>query len=61
MIGRKLSKKIFVDPPQGYLYGFPKACPQYIVYDAKKFAEWLVAQGYPDANPPYVRAWEEEV
>jgi hypothetical protein len=53
-------KKIMVDPPQGYLYGFPKACPQSILHDEKKFGTWLTEQGYPDANPPYIRAWEEE-
>lgn len=50
--------KYWVDPPQGYLYGFPK------VYDAEvdpPMPEWLVANGYPsrDVNERWfmVRSW----
>lgn len=36
--------KVWVDVPQGYLFGFPK------LYDADNdgdMAEWIVANGYP--------------
>ncbi len=36
--------KIFIDPPQGWLYGFPKS------YDPTRdgtVREWLVREGYP--------------
>jgi hypothetical protein len=52
-------KKTMVDPPMGHRYGFPKACPREVLNDEKKFGKWLIEQGYPDANPPYVRTWEE--
>lgn len=50
----------WIDPPQGYLYGFPK------IYDSATdgpVSAWLVKEGYPaDVEIPYVRAWlaEEE-
>jgi hypothetical protein len=34
----------YVDPPQGYMYGFPK------IWDKQKFPDlkkWLIKQGYP--------------
>ena len=55
-------KKIIVDPPSGWRYGFPKECPR----DVKNFNEWLVDNGYPQkeidlwkGNVP-CRCWEEE-
>jgi len=58
--------KIWVDPPAGWRYGFPKK------YDTKDgdMQEWLVANGYPQAEIEdlgdqfYVRQWltdEEEL
>ena len=39
------SKKIWIDPPGGWKYGFPR------IYDPKKdnpdVVEWIVDQGYP--------------
>lgn len=35
---------IYVDPPQGYMYGFPK------IWDKEKypdFKKWLIKEGYP--------------
>lgn len=55
--------KIYIDPPQGYLYGFPK------VYDAARdgtVREWLVREGYPaerinKAGINFeVRSWHED-
>jgi len=36
-------KTILVDPPSGWLYGFPKAMPA----DTQDVNEWLVQNGYP--------------
>jgi len=58
--------KIWVDPPAGWRYGFPKK------YDTKDgdMREWLVANGYPQeeiedlGDQFYVRQWltdEEEL
>lgn len=35
-----------VDPPNGWLYGFPKVMPNEVMNDAE-FSEWLMQQGYP--------------
>lgn len=32
-----------IDPPHGYLYGFPKELPN----DVKDIYKWLVKNGYP--------------
>ena len=37
-----MSTKI-IDPPSGWMYGFPKAIPN----DVKDFNKWLVENGYP--------------
>ena len=39
-------KKI-IDPPSGWLYGFPKVIPQEEGLDINT---WLVANGYPQAE-----------
>ena len=36
-------KTVLVDPPSGWLYGFPKPMP----VDTKDVNEWLVQNGYP--------------
>jgi hypothetical protein len=39
--------KYWVDPPQGYLYGFPK------IYDPDKddmIHDWLIDNGYPERD-----------
>ena len=36
--------RIIIDPPQGWLYGFPKEIPKERIKDVK---EWLIEQGYP--------------
>lgn len=52
---------LMVDPPQGYLYGFPKA------YEGEDpdLKEWLISMGYPEhemilspeGQPQYIRMW----
>ena len=36
-------KKHMIDPPSGWLYGFPKELPE----DVKDTSAWLVENGYP--------------
>lgn len=53
-----MTGRIWVDPPSGWRYGFPK------IYDPDKdgdMTEWLAAQGYPEeGEPSYVRCWAVE-
>lgn len=48
--------KIWIDPPSGYLYDFPK------VWDKEQnpnLIDWLDSQGYPtDIYPAEYRMWE---
>lgn len=37
--------QMFVDPPQGWRFGFPKIIPQ----DIEDHREWLIENGYPEA------------
>lgn len=55
--------RLFIDPPKGWLYGFPK------IWDEEKdghFEEWLVSQGYPAqmiknyGEAFFVRQWVAE-
>lgn len=52
---------IMIDPPSGWLYGFPKVLPYPIPSDVR---EWLIQQGYPRklTEEPlfYCRYWEED-
>lgn len=36
---------LLVDPPEGWMYGFPKPMPS--MYSPKKIAKWFLDQGYP--------------
>ena len=58
-----MASRIWIDPPQGWRWGFPK------VYDPNKDGnpvKWLVAQGYPQAEVDALganfhwRQWEVE-
>jgi len=52
-----------IDPPSGWLYGFPKEIPE----DIDNTTEWLIDNGYPEklikdlGNSFYVREWCEEI
>lgn len=35
-----------IDPPRGWLYGFPKALPEAVT----NIKEWLVTEGYPQSE-----------
>ena len=57
-----MSKVRVVDPPSGWMYGFPKEVPSGIT----DFRQWLIDEGYPesevDFGMKYTRQWwvEEE-
>ena len=40
--------RVMIDPPGGWLYGFPKEIPQY-VYTGRQvdINTWLLKEGYP--------------
>lgn len=41
-------KKVLIDPPEGWKYGFPKvAPPEYALWSEQELADWVVANGYP--------------
>ena len=52
-----------IDPPSGWMYGFPKEIPEHVDDTCK----WLVENGYPEklikdfGNNFYVRGWYEEI
>jgi hypothetical protein len=53
--------KIMVDPPHGWLYGFPKALPEEGTVDIRA---WLIKNGYPKEDVDFAilhcRMWEVE-
>lgn len=50
--------KVWVDPPSGWLYGFPK------LYDSEQngdMLEWLHDNGFPEGEDlSYVRQWSAD-
>jgi hypothetical protein len=55
--------RVFIDPPSGWQYGFPK------VYDSLKDGDvhqWLIREGYPQKEIDslgksfYFRSWEAD-
>jgi hypothetical protein len=56
-----MAKIKYIDPPEGWKYGFPKPMPESPV----DLSEWLFGEGYPADLIPlamkYSRYWEEEV
>ena len=48
------TKTLFIDPPTGWLYGFPKEAPVNLrQMDADQFHEWLISNGYPQEQVDY--------
>ena len=40
--------KLYIDPPSGWRYGFPKELPDdYFNYTPERKTQWLIEQGYP--------------
>ena len=56
-------KKLMVDPPSGWKYGFPKELKNDDLKDMT-FEEWLVKNGYPkkdaEFGAKYCRMWQED-
>lgn len=54
---------LIIDPPSGWLYGFPKPVPKEVLYNERHFKNWLREQGYPEEDlalaVKYSRYWEE--
>lgn len=54
-----------IDPPSGWMYGFPKIIPDEARKTEVSLREWLLAQGYPSKDIPlalrHSRYWHEEV
>ena len=57
-------KVMMIDPPSGWLYGFPKPLPD---PKPESMIEWLVENGYPQEEIDkmkeyfYCRYWETEL
>lgn len=53
----------YIDPPEGWKYGFPKKLPK---KSPKDIMQWLIKKGYPEYKIKdygeyfYCRSWEEE-
>lgn len=48
-------KRMFIDPPSGYKYGFPKVLPRELEGAPIGFlGDWLVSEGYPDYLLKYI-------
>jgi hypothetical protein len=53
--------KVYVDPPSGWQYGFPKVFDPIVDGDVM---EWIVKEGYPQSeidklgNSFYFRSWD---
>jgi hypothetical protein len=54
-----------VDPPSGWMYGFPKALPNDYP-EGESIIPWLLSEGYPQSKIDecgksfYCRYWEED-
>ena len=60
-----MAKYLMVDPPSGWMYGFPKAVTNPEVYKADPI-KWFVNNGYPqrlinEGMLKWVRYWEAEI
>jgi hypothetical protein len=62
---QQTSKRIMVDPPSGWHYGFPKPYYKSSIGDSEELNAWLVSEGYPEEEikrygPRFpVRYWME--
>lgn len=57
-----MASRVFLDPPSGWRYGFPKSIPseEYGLVDIR---EWLIDNGYPEGETDFamkhIRVWTE--
>ena len=60
-----MNKVLMCDPPEGWLWGFPKVVPKGIDLN-KDFMQWLIKEGYPEKNIAeygehfHIRFWEQD-
>ena len=58
-----MTKVLYIDPPGGWHYGFPKLLPE----GQEATNEWFVKNGYPQEEIDsygrhfHYRCWEEEI
>jgi len=55
----------YIDPPEGWRYGFPKVLPNDWQDHYETLHAWMLANGYPEellagTSHRYCRFWEEE-
>ena len=61
-----MTKKLMIDPPSGWKYGFPKPIQEelFTLGSDSDLEEWLVGEGYPKEDVglalKYSRYWETE-
>jgi len=59
-------KLIYIDPIEGWKYGFPKAIPEDKLKDIGNIKDWLLEEGYPKSVMDscgahfFYRTWQEE-
>jgi len=58
-----MTKRLIVDPPSGWRYGFPKEMPQGMTIEEEN--QWFLENGYPqklidDGMLKYCRMWYSE-
>lgn len=57
--------ELIIDPPEGWMHGFPKVVPPDIIEHTELLSAWLVKNGYPEEHIElairYSRYWERSV
>jgi hypothetical protein len=62
-----MPKRLIIDPPSGWRYGFPKPIHEEFHTLGSDFdlARWLISEGYPEEDIElalkYSRYWETEI
>lgn len=55
---------LMMDPPSGWMYGFPKPVPKRLLGDKEALKDWLFNQGFPEDGlelaVKYSRYWNAE-
>lgn len=53
---------LIIDPPSGWMYGFPKPVPREALKSIEALKAWLLEQGYPKKDVEFAvkhsRYWE---
>jgi hypothetical protein len=59
-----MTKRLVIDPPSGWKYGFPKAVPAGVMKNDSLLRLWFAGEGYPideiDLAMKHSRYWEFE-